>query len=135
MAEAKTPAKTAAKKVTPKAPQDRKPKAEEAEKPFIPEEVPGWHLLKPFSEVPVWDQAPIISIVEELQGGAAEGAVIDARGEMVNLIGKLAKALLSVAKDTDEYTKFVSGRDGLQNAANLAFGWVRNLGESEASES
>lgn len=132
MAEAKTPAK---KTTTPKAPQDRKPKAAEAEKPFIPEEVPGWHLLRPFSEVPVWDQAPIISIVESLQMGGKEGEVLEAKGDMVKMIGELAKALLTVAIDEEAYTKFVSGRDGLQNAANLAFGWVRNLGESEASES
>lgn len=132
----KTTAKTPAK-----VPQDRKPKAE-PEKVFIPEETPGWHLLKPFSEVPVWDQGPIMAIVEDLSsrlhsgdGEGTEEVEIANTGDMLSIIGGLAKALRAVANDPDEYTRFVSGKDGLTNAANLGFAWARQLGESEASAS
>jgi hypothetical protein len=140
MAEAKAPAKTTKAKATPKAPQDRKPKAEE-EAPFIPEETPGWHLLRPFAEVPVWDQAPIMALVEEIseaaskKGKPGEEVELSNTSDMLGVVGSLAKALLSVAIDPVEYTKFVSGREGLQNATNLGFAWVRQMGESEASES
>jgi len=148
---------TAKKTTTPKAPQDRKPKVEKEPTP-LPEETPGWELMRDFSTIPVWEQTPLISLMQTLgeDGRPDDGltdAEIDALSEEefaareaklktagvksfdINIIGEMAKALIPYAKDEAEFTKFVSGRGALEKTMNLAMAWVGQMGESASSES
>lgn len=115
-----------------KAPADRKPKAE---KVVRPEDVAGFDLLKPIDEVPVWDQAPLLTLIRSLYGDAEEGAEITLdKDEAINIIGAIGRALLPFAKDEKAYTKFASGKEGLQKVADLAIAWTSVLGEDESSD-
>lgn len=116
---------------TAKKPQDRKPKAE---KIVRPEDTPGFNLLKPIDEVPVWDQAPLLSLVRNLMGDAKEGDEITLDDdEAINVLGEIGRAMLPFSKDTAAFTKFASGKDALQNIANLAIAWTSVLGEEKSS--
>lgn len=120
------------KKPAAKKPQDRKPKAEKINRP---EDTPGFNLLKPFDQVPVWDQGPLLSLVHEIQGDAKDGEELELdENEVIRLIGPLGKALLPMAKDPDEFTKFASGKQAASNIMNLAFAWMAAMGEGESSE-
>lgn len=132
-----------------KAPQDRQPKEE---KVLRPQEVPGWDLLRPFEEIPVWEQTPLISMLQEATQDSdelsdEEYAALSPNEKVeydknkdsiksfdVNIIGRLAFQLKSFAVDEEAYTKFCSGRLGMSNAMNLAMAWVGQMGESESSE-
>jgi len=115
----------------PKAPQDRKPKAEKADRP---EDTPGFDMLKPFSEVPVWDQGPLLALINEIRGDAADGESIElTETEAIRLVGPIGRALLPMAKDPDKFTKFASGKKGASNVLNLAFAWMAALGEDKSS--
>lgn len=117
-----------------KTPQDRKPKAE-AEKIVRPEDTPGFDLLKSIDEVPVWDQAPLLGLVNRLMGDAKEGEEIHLdESEAIQLLGPIAKAMLPWAKDEAAFTRFCSGRNAMQNVMNLAVAWVSVLGEEKSSD-
>lgn len=122
---------TAGKKTTtPRKPQDRKPKAVVVDIT----KTPGWDLLTPMSDIPVWDQTPLIDLVR----GAMKGEQQEANGEVsfeMSAVGEIAKALLPFAVDQAEYTKFVSGPGALEKAMTLAMAWVGQMGESSSSES
>lgn len=115
-----------------KQPADRKPKKEEIVTDIS--ETPGWHLLKDISEVPVWDQTDLLNLMQEAAATEEESKEAGVKTYDVSIIGKLAKALLQFAHDPEEYTKFVSGSKGLQNAMTLAMAWVGQMGESVSSE-
>jgi len=120
----------------PKKPQDRMPKANEIEAPvkLLPEETPGWELMKDFSEIPVWEQTPMIALLQNAIGDAEdEGDSV--KSFDVNIIGTMAKAMIPYAKDEAEFTKFVSGSGAMERAMNLAMAWVGQMGESESSDS
>lgn len=115
----------------PKAPQDRKRKKDKMPRP---EDTPGFNLLKPFDEVPVWDQGPLLELVAELQGDAEDGTDIElSQADIVKFLGPIAKALLPMARDEEEFTKFASGKKGAENVMNLAFAWMAALGEGGSS--
>ena len=117
-----------------KTPQDRKPKAVKAEIER-PEDVKGFELLKSIDEVPVWDQAPLLALVAELTEGADETGKIELSGaESVRLLGQIGAALLPFATDQKAFTKFCSGKQALQDVANLAIAWTAVLGEDESSD-
>lgn len=118
---------TEAKKTTPKAPQDRKAKAVK----FDVTTTPGWELMKPFTDIPVWDQTPLIELV---YSASAESDKEDGETFSVGIVGDIARALLAFAIDPDEYTKFVSGPGALERAMTLAMAWVGQMGESKGSE-
>lgn len=120
-------------KTPPKAPQDRKPKAATVDEPLSPEEVPGWELMKPMSEIPVWEQTPLIAILQK----AVEGAEVDGEVQTfdINVIGELAKALIPYAIDEAAFIKFVSGAGAMERAMQLAMAWVGQMGEFESSAS
>lgn len=121
---------TAPKKA--KKPSDRKKKGED--KAPRPEDTPGWHLLKPFDEVPVWDQGPLLALVYELQGDAEDGSEIElSSSDVINYLGPIAKALLPMTTDEEAFTKFASGREGASNVMQLAFAWMASLGEEKSS--
>lgn len=115
---------------TAKTPADRKPKAVEVEEITNPEDVPGWNLLKPMSEIPVWEQTPLIALMQD----AFESSEQDGSSFSIDLVGQLAKALAVHALDEAEYTKFVSGPGALERAMNLAMAWVGQMGEFSGSE-
>ena len=124
---------TEKKKKTTKKPQDRKPKKA---KELRPEDVPGFDLLRPMSDVPVWDQTDLLSLVYQLQGSAdGEGKLDLDEAEVMPLLGKIAKAMLPFAYDEKVFTKFCSGKDALQKVMDLANAWVVSLGEDESSDS
>lgn len=118
---------------TPKKPQDRKPKAER--KVERPEDVEGFHLLRPIDEVPVWDQAPLISLVTKLTEDSDDetGEVSLDNAQAVSLLGEIGRAMLPFAVDKKEFTKFCTGRDALTRVAQLAVAWTATLGEGESS--
>ena len=118
----------------PKAPQDRKPPKVKAE----PEHPEGWDLLKPFSEVPVWDQAELLEIVKPLAADAqeGEGASPEQRAQSFDarLVGDLAKWLLDrAASDRAGLERLFMGRGALQRAIVLGVAYADELGESEPS--
>lgn len=132
-----------AKKTTPKAPSDHlAPK----EKPR-PEDTPGWDLLKDFSDIPVWDQTPLIALIQSVSDDAKpisdeeynkmspkERDAYNADRENhssfdVNILGEIALALRPFAKDDADYVKFVSGKGALERAMNLGMAWVGQMGE------
>lgn len=114
-----------------KTPQDRKPKAE---KIVRPEDTPGFNLLKPIDEVPVWDQAPLLALVTQLMGDAKEGEEIHIeQKEAIPLLAEIGKAMLPWALDEKEFTKFCSGKNAVQRVMDLAMAWVAALGEGESS--
>lgn len=118
---------------TPKTPQDRKPKAAEVETPLSPEEVPGWELMKPMSEIPVWEQTPLIALLQDaIEDGDDEGN--GKKSFSVNIIGEMSKAMIPYALDEAAYTKFVSGSGAMERAMNLAMAWVGQMGEFGSSE-
>jgi hypothetical protein len=118
----------------PKKPQDRMPKAKEVEATLSAEETPGWELMKDFSEIPVWEQTPMIALLQDAVGDATdEGDSV--KSFDVNIIGKMAKAMIPYAKDEAEFTKFVSGSGAMERAMNLAMAWVGQMGESGSSDS
>lgn len=120
-------------KKTPKAPQDRKPKKEKA---FRPEDVPGFDMLRPMSDVPIWDQTPLLALVSALHEKADEkGELHMDKADVIPLLGEIGKAMLPFAVDEKEFTKFCSGKDALQNVMTLANAWVAALGEDESSAS
>lgn len=119
-----------AKKTAPKKPQDRQPKAEPVVKP---EDTPGFDLLRPFDEIPVWEQTPLIALLAELydkfgDDARAEGESL-AINDQLEVVGRLAKLLLEYAVDPIEFTKFASGRNALDRVTNLAMAWIGDLGE------
>jgi len=117
----------------PKAPQDRKPKKA---KETRPQDVPGFHLLKPFAEVPVWEQTPLLKIIYRLQGDAQEGDDISIdmdNDEMIDLVGALGRALVPIAINEEEYIKFASGPDAAQRVMELSMAWAAALGEAKSS--
>lgn len=147
-------ASTVKKTTTRKPPADRKPKAE---KPLSPEETPGWNLMKPMSDIPVWDQTPLIALLQtaftdsDKEGKSDEE--IDAMSEEewnlysakkaakskdrdfdVNIIGDLAKALIPYAVDEKAYNDFCSGAGAMGRVMNLAMAWVGQMGEFGSSE-
>lgn len=118
---------------TAKTPADRKPKAAEVETPS-PEEVPGWDLMKPMSDIPVWEQTPLLALLQDaLDDG--DDAEAGKKSFSVNVIGEMSKAMIPYAKDEAAYTKFVSGTGAMERAMNLAMAWVGQMGEFASSES
>lgn len=120
--------------MTAKKPQDRKPKAE---KIVRPEDTKGFNLLRPIDELPVWDQAPLLSLVYKLQKDVK--ADKDGNQEVEidldpAIIGPLAQAMMPMAYDKEEFTKFCTGRTAMADVANLAFAWSAILGEERSSE-
>jgi hypothetical protein len=117
---------------TPKKPQDHLPKGGD------PDEKPaGWELLKPFDQVPVWDQTELIEIVKPiLKDGQDEGSDekgIDIQNFDVRIVGELAKKLQDFALDRDAFLAFVSGPGALERAISLGVAYSMQLGESERS--
>lgn len=55
------------------APQDRKVKVSE-EIVVLPEETPGWDLMKPIEDVPVWDQIPLVATLFDSMDAAEKAA-------------------------------------------------------------
>ena len=108
----------------PRKPQDHKAKA-------VPDKKPdGWELLKPFADVPVWDQTDLIAIVQPLMASERkEGEEVDMASFDLRLIGELAKRLKDFAVDEDAYVRFVSGPGALERAMNLGMAYVELLGE------
>jgi hypothetical protein len=118
-----------------KAPQDRKPKAVEPEPIVRPEDTPGFDLLKSIDDVPVWDQAPLLSLVSQLMGDAKEGEEVHLEeGQALYLMGEIAKAMLPWALDQAAFTKFCSGKNAMQRVMDLAMAWTAALGEGESSD-
>lgn len=149
--EVTTPKKAAPKKAAPKKPTDRKPKGEKAKAVTRPEETPGWELLKPFSEVPVWDQMPLVQLLDNVISDStreltkAEYAALtpEERKELkegkaqsvdLNMFGQLAKSLIEFAVDKEAYTKFCSGSGAMERSMTLAMAWVGQMGEAIGSE-
>lgn len=142
-------AKVTPKKSAPKKPSDRKPKVA-----ATPQETPGWHLMKPMDEIPVWDQMPLIAMLhdalddseidemstEEFANLTPEERKekIDAAGESRNfdirILGQLAFELKKFARDEEEYIKFCSGSGALERSLNLAMAWVGQMGEFSSSD-
>lgn len=115
-----------------KTPQDRKPKAEPIKRP---QDTEGFELLKPVDEVPVWDQAPLLSLVSQLMGDAKEGEEIHLDENVaILLLGDIAKAMLPWAVDQAEFTKFCTGKRAMQRVMDLAMAWTASLGEGESSD-
>lgn len=141
------------KKAAPKKPSDRKPKG--ADKIATrPEETPGWDLLRPFDEIPVWEQMPLIAMLHEAMDDSEIDEMtkeefanltpeerkekLEAQGETrdfdIRIIGQLALELKNFAIDEDAYTKFCSGSGAMERALNLAMAWVGQMGESTSSD-
>jgi hypothetical protein len=119
----------------PKQPQDRMPKAVKTEEPIklSPEETPGWELMKDFNEIPVWEQTPLLSLLQSAIGDSEDEAE-NLKSFDVNIIGTMAQAMIPYAKDADAFTKFVSGSGAMERAMNLAMAWVGQMGEFGSSE-
>src|SRR6476620_2601705 len=95
-----------------KVPQDRKPKAE---KIVRPQDTPGFNLLKSTDEVPVWDQAPLLALVNELMGDGEAGEEVEIDENVaLRLMGEIARAMVPWAIDQKEFTKFCSGAGAMQ---------------------
>lgn len=123
MTAAKTTAKTTTRKpAARKAPQDRKTKA--PAKAF-PEQIPGWDLLRPFAEIPVWDQAELYAAAVHLSEMHDAGTI-----DQIKMVGSLAKAMLPFAVDEDEFLAFVSGPQAMLNAAPLVMAWAEQMGKA-----
>lgn len=136
-----------------KAPKDRKPKVVEEPK-LLPEETPGWDLMQDMANIPVWDQTPLINLLqsafEDADGGKTDeeiDAMTKEEWELyqakasakeksfdVNIIGELAKGIMPYAKDEAAYIKFVSGPGAMERAMTLAMAWVGQMGESGSSD-
>lgn len=143
---------TPAKKAAAKKPTDRKPKgAAKAKAATRPEETPGWELLRPFSEVPVWEQMPLVQLLDNVISDStrelskAEYAALspeerkalkEGKSQSVdlNMFGQLAKALIEFAVDKEAYTKFCSGSGAMERSMTLAMAWVGQMGEAIGSE-
>lgn len=143
---------TSTSKTTHKVPTDRMPKAEV---PISPEETPGWELMKPMNEIPVWDQTPLLSLLqdafhdsdvhdktdEEIDAMSKEEWALfqekvasKERSFDVNIIGELAKAIMPFAIDEKAFLNFVSGAGAMERAMTLAMAWVGQMGEFGSSE-
>lgn len=126
------PAAKTTKTTAPKAPQDRKPKAAAVET-FAPEDTLGWELMKPMGEIPVWEQTPLVALMQTaFEDSSKEDG--EESSFSIDLIGQLAKALIPYAVDEAAYVKFVSGAGAMERAMNLAMAWVGQMGESISSE-
>ena len=118
-----------------KTPQDRKPKAETVVPMKRPQDTPGFELLKPIDEVPVWDQAPLLHLVNQLMGDAKAGEEVELDESMALLLmGDIAKAMLPWSTDQAAFTKFCSGKGAIQRVMELAMAWTAVLGEDESSD-
>lgn len=114
-------------------PQDHQPKGTPEEKPD------GWELLKPFDEVPAWDQADLIAIVQPLMnqrsntGGESDGddtgLSLDLKSFDFRIVGLLTKKLCDFAVDEDALITFMSGKDAIARSLELAMWYVGQLGE------
>lgn len=115
-----------------KTPQDRKPKAE---KIVRPQDVAGFDLLLSIDDVPVWDQAPLLALVQKLSSSADEesGTIDMDESDAIIIIGQVGKAMLPFAIDQKKFTKFCTGRDALQRIMDLAMAWTSVLGEDKSS--
>ena len=114
-----------------KAPQDRKPKKE---KKIRPEDTPGFNLLRPMGEVPVWDQTPLLALIYKLQDLAGDNDEIEMdETEAIVVIGQIAKALVPIANDEKEFTKFATGPEAFNRVADLAMAWASAVGEAKSS--
>jgi len=120
-----------------KNPQDRKPKLAAVETtPIVrAQDTPGFELLKPIDEVPVWDQTPLLSLVNQLMGDTKPGEEVQLDENVaILLMGDIAKAMLPWAVDQKEFTKFCSGKGAIERVMNLAMAWTSALGEGESSD-
>lgn len=142
-----TPAKS-----TPKAPQDRKPKAEALSTKVQPKP-DGWDLLRPLEEIPAWDQAPLLQTMYQLMDkGELDEEAVAKEEKLVKrelsekekrkfrefdlaVIGEMGRALLPLAKDEAEFTRWASGPGALSRVGQLAMVFLGELGESSGSES
>lgn len=115
-----------------KTPQDRKPKAE---KIIRPQDTPGFNLLKSIDEVPVWDQAPLLALVNELMGDGEPGEEREMDENLaLRLMGEIAKAMVPWAINREEFTKFCSGKGAMQRVMDLSMAWTAALGEEKSSD-
>jgi len=146
----------AKKTTTPKAPQDRKPKQADIPARDVTE-TPGWELMKPIDEVPVWDQTDLLALMQELYADSEKGNArrlaelneerVEAGKEPfeelpsyeeqdfdIRMLGQLIKSITPFAKDAAEFTKFVSGSGAIERGSELAMAWVGQMGESLSSD-
>jgi hypothetical protein len=106
-----------------KKPQDRQAKATPDEKPA------GWDLLKPFSEVPAWDQADLIEAFKPLMaaGGSESVNLLDLDMRAVGSVARLVHERFAV--DPAALQAFTSGPGGLERMLQLASAYLEQLGE------
>lgn len=118
----------------PKQPQDHLPPKAAATDPPKPA---GWELLKPFDQVPVWEQTDLIALVQPLIPDSTDEAEVelDLKSIDLSIIGELAKRLQDYAVDKDAYIRFVSGPGALDRAIDLGMAYAIQLGESGRSAS
>lgn len=124
-------------KKTIKKPTDHKAKAKDALDAALerPEDVKGFELLVPIDSVPVWDQAPLLSLVSRVTDSSdKEGKIEMDNADAILLIGQIAKAMLPFAVDAKQFTKFCTGKEALQDVMTLALAWTSVLGEGESSD-
>ena len=93
----------------------------------------GWDLLKPFDQIPVWDQTDLLETVKPLIAAAESKGGLDLANTDLRVIGDAAKQLRQSAVDDDAFMEFASGSKALNRIIDLAVWFVGQLGESERS--
>lgn len=119
-----------------KKPQDRLAPSQPAANTAEQEHPEGWELLKPYDEVPVWEQLELVEIVKPLIPKGVEpgqSVELDLNSIDLSIIGNLAKKLQDFAVDPGAYLSFVSGPQGLTHAMDLGIAYAMQLGESGRS--
>lgn len=109
----------------PKQPQDRLAKAVQPD--AKPE---GWELLKPFSEVPAWDQADLIEAFKPLMAAGEGGNNTSLLNLDMRAVGTVARLVHErFAVDPAALQAFTSGPGGLERMLQLASAYLEQLGE------
>jgi len=112
-----------------KMPQDRQQKKTADEKPE------GWELLKPPGDVPGWDQAEFLAVIEPLTKSANAQGEVTFSADVLRVVAEVGILTYErFAKDPAAFQKLTTGgMSGLTKMIELCFWYADLLGKAEGS--
>ncbi len=112
-----------------KIPQDRLPKQTSTD-----EKPEGWDLLKAPADVPGWDQAEFLAVIQPLADMTVDGK-IDFSSSVLRIVAEVGVLVYErFAKDPSAFQALSSGgMPGLTKMIELCFWYAELLGKSEDS--
>lgn len=113
-----------------KTPQDRLEKQRAAD-----EKPEGWELLKPPGDVPGWDQAEFLAVIEPLTTATNAKGEVTFSADVLRVVAQVGILTYErFAKDPDAFQRLTTGgMPGLMKMVELCFWYADLLGKAEGS--